>query len=61
MKSIYCEECKLIGEKFHCPYCIEYETLLRAVPMNEMPTKFPVRCLDCIKEENNEKSSNSRL
>ncbi len=61
MRSIYCEGCKKIGEELHCPYCVEYQTRLREVPMNEMSVNFPIRCLDCIKEENNEKPFNSRL
>jgi hypothetical protein len=61
--TIYCKDCNELEEKkkiiglSSCMYCKKYNTYLRMVPMDDAIIKYPIKCLECI-ENQEEKSIN---
>lgn len=53
METIYCKECSELGEQRNNPYCLKHKAILRAVPMDDAAVKHPIKCLECIEQENN--------
>jgi hypothetical protein len=54
METIYCQNCKYLEERkgMFGPsiHCLEFNTHLRTVPMDENNFKFPIKCLECIEK-----------
>ncbi len=56
--TIYCKECNELGEQRGNPFCLRYSVILRAVPMDDVAVKFPIKCLECIENENKKENNN---
>jgi hypothetical protein len=54
--SIYCKDCSELITKINkfgvTSYCKKFNEYLREVPMDNNIIKYPIKCLECINQEN---------